>query len=610
MKKILLAIVVLFVLVTGSNAQNIFPSSGAAGIGTTSPNASSLLEVKSTTKGVLFPRMTLLQRNAIVSPATSLLIYQTNNTSGYYYYNGLSWSAVTPSAASRTLNNLCSPTAINQSLFPLTSGAITLGSASLGWKNLYLTNALYLSGSIILHAPGKENLFTGTNAGNTSVSGRDNTGAGAYALNHLTSGVYNTACGASALYSNTTGSLNTASGYYSLFNNTIGNYNTASGVYSLSSNTIGINNTANGFHALYLNTTGNNNTASGEASLYLNTTGSLNTASGEASLASNTTGSNNTACGAFALQNTTSSKYNTALGADAGYNYDNGYNNVFVGANTDVNGAGYYNVIAIGQGTICTAPSQVTMGNGATTSYRAYANWTKISDGRYKKNIKENVPGLSFINKLTPITYTLDATGLDNFLHKNTPKESQLSAEGKAVMDKGLKEKEKTTQTGFIAQDVEKAAKEIDYNFSGVDVANNDNDVYGLRYAEFVVPLVKAVQELSAKNNELQIQINELKSLIIKGNSLPTATSNGYLKQNMPNPSKSNTVIKYHLPDNTGRAQITITDINGSTIKVYNASAAQGSLNISTSELPAGTYNYTLYVNDKKIDTKQMVIMK
>jgi len=80
MKKILLAIVILFVLVTASTAQNIFPSSGAAGIGTSSPNASTLLEAKSTTKGVLFPRMTLLQRNAIVSPATGLLIYQIDNT--------------------------------------------------------------------------------------------------------------------------------------------------------------------------------------------------------------------------------------------------------------------------------------------------------------------------------------------------------------------------------------------------------------------------------------------------------------------------------------------------------------------------------------------------
>lgn len=55
--------------------------------------------------------------------------------------------------------------------------------------------------------------------------------------------------------------------------------------------------------------------------------------------------------------------------------------------------------------------------------------------------------------------------------------------------------KGKQLQTGFIAQEVEIAAKEIGFDFSGVDAPKNENDFYGLRYAEFVVPLVKAVQE-------------------------------------------------------------------------------------------------------------------
>ena len=87
----------LFLLVK-LNAQNTFPSTGSAGIGTTSPNASSVLEMKSTTKGVLVPRMTLTQRNAIASPATGLLIYQTNSTPGFYYYSGSAWTAVSATA--------------------------------------------------------------------------------------------------------------------------------------------------------------------------------------------------------------------------------------------------------------------------------------------------------------------------------------------------------------------------------------------------------------------------------------------------------------------------------------------------------------------------------
>src|SRR6185436_1225671 len=75
------------------------------------------------------------------------------------------------------------------------------------------------------------------------------------------------------------------------------------------------------------------------------------------------------------------------------------------------------------------------------------------------------------------------------------------------------KAKEQVVYTGFAAQDVEKAAKELNYDFSGVDAARNEKDLYGLRYAEFVVPLVKAVQELSKKNDDLQKQISELKTI-------------------------------------------------------------------------------------------------
>jgi hypothetical protein len=56
------------------------------------PHASAMLDVKSTDKGFLAPRMTQTQRNAIVSPAAGLLIYQTDNTPGFYYYNGTAWT--------------------------------------------------------------------------------------------------------------------------------------------------------------------------------------------------------------------------------------------------------------------------------------------------------------------------------------------------------------------------------------------------------------------------------------------------------------------------------------------------------------------------------------
>ena len=533
---------------------------GNVGIGNTAPVSSALLEVRSTTKGVLIPRMTAAQRAAIASPATGLLVYQTDGTAGFYFYNA-GWRFLLVSAANNALSNLSATTSINSTLLPSATGTLDLGSLSRAWRNIFASNGYYLGGSKVLDITGTSNTFVG-NTANTTNTGTYNTFVGNAAGRSNGAGTGNIALGASALVNSQSGSENVALGRSSMFNNTGGSYNTAVGNFALVGNTL----------------------------------------------------NQNTAVGYFALANTSGAEGNTAIGYLAGNSHNNGYYNCFIGANTGVNGPGYYNVIAIGQGTICTAPSQVTVGNSATNSYRAYAGWSNISDGRYKKNIKENVPGLLFINKLKPVTYNLDATGLDNFLNKNRPKENQISAEGKSGIDKALKEKESVIQTGFVAQDVEKAAKEIGYDFSGVDAAKNENDVYALRYTEFVVPLVKAVQELSSQNDELKKEINELKVLV---QNLATQrgyntglSSAGFLKQNVPNPVGNNTVISYYIPDNAGYAQIKITDMKGSVIKSFNAAKGEGQINLRSGDLPAGTYNYTLYISNKIVDTKQMVLVK
>ena len=87
------AIVVASVIAcTGLKAQtNTFPSSGSVGIGTATPDPSAKLDIRSTSKGLLIPRMTQTQRNAIASPANGLFIYQTDNNPGFYYYNGSAW---------------------------------------------------------------------------------------------------------------------------------------------------------------------------------------------------------------------------------------------------------------------------------------------------------------------------------------------------------------------------------------------------------------------------------------------------------------------------------------------------------------------------------------
>ena len=64
------------------------------GINTNTPDASSALEIESTTGGILIPRMTETQRDAIVSPASGLMIYQTDQEFGFYFYNGTLWTKI------------------------------------------------------------------------------------------------------------------------------------------------------------------------------------------------------------------------------------------------------------------------------------------------------------------------------------------------------------------------------------------------------------------------------------------------------------------------------------------------------------------------------------
>lgn len=70
-----------------ANAQSI-------GVNTTTPNASAALDVTSTTQGMLVPRMNATQRGSIASPATGLLVYQTDGMAGFYFYNGTGWTSL------------------------------------------------------------------------------------------------------------------------------------------------------------------------------------------------------------------------------------------------------------------------------------------------------------------------------------------------------------------------------------------------------------------------------------------------------------------------------------------------------------------------------------
>jgi len=696
MKNTQLLFWVLIFSISSSFGQNIFPGSGAAGIGTTAPDSSSLLEIKSTSKGILIPRMTGAQRSAIVRPATGLLIYQTNGASGFYYYSGSAWTAVIPKSKGWLLTG-------NSGTNPSTNFVGTTDAQSLAFKvNNTFAGLLDYNGSTANTSFGVQCLVANTGTWNTAF------GYGASTSN--TSGSFNTAVGRSALASNTTGSSNTAMGHAALDGNINGGENTAIGWEALldvqtgsnntavgsragwfgessnntfvgqtsgfnikggggntfvgqasgyntssgnnnvfvgqsagysnttSSNNVGVgqealkangtgaSNTAIGYQALHENTN-NNNTATGYGALYSNNTGHDNTAAGWGSLIDNTSGYGNTAVGLNAIPQNVSGFYNTAVGEFALYT-SLGNGNTAIGYGADVSSGSISNSTAIGVGAIVGSSSTIVLGYSGMSSIGGYVNWTNFSDGRYKQNIKQNVPGLAFINKLNPITYTLDVNGIETKLHSNqkqfsSPDGKLLSALAMSpVMKEAMNEKSKVVYTGFVAQDVEKAAKEIGYDFSGVDKPKDDQQsFYGLRYGDFVVPLVKAVQELSAKNDELENRVAKLEALVNQltsnNSSLQNANSAGdisspaALMQNAPNPFNQTSTIRFYIPASVGSAAIVITDASGKTIKQFsNLSRGNGTITMAAGSLSAGTYLYTLIADGKNIATRQMTVTR
>jgi hypothetical protein len=72
------------------------------GIGTSSINSSAILQVQSTTQGILLPSMTETQRNAIANPAQGLLVFQNSAPIGFYYYDGTIWQQLGGASSNST----------------------------------------------------------------------------------------------------------------------------------------------------------------------------------------------------------------------------------------------------------------------------------------------------------------------------------------------------------------------------------------------------------------------------------------------------------------------------------------------------------------------------
>ncbi len=277
--------------------------------------------------------------------------------------------------------------------------------------------------------------------------------------------------------------------------------NTFSGLISLTNTAFGFgsmknnenhyaDNSAFGSHSMNKNISGSQNTAIGSMALMQNETGSFNTAIGMSALANHKNGNDNTTVGYNTLSGLESGSDNVAIGSGAGavgfkVDISSADYSIFIGAGSKPLAKVSENEIVIGYNAIGRGSNTVTIGNEAITSIGGYAPWSNYSDSRLKKNIVSSTYGLDFINKLRPVLYNMKTGTIE-------------------------------LQSGFIAQEVEAAANSIGYKFSGVVKPQTDNDFYSLRYSDFVVPLVKAVQEQQKQLEERDVKIAELENRLLK----------------------------------------------------------------------------------------------
>jgi trimeric autotransporter adhesin len=680
-------IVFLLIHATRMNAQtNTFPSTGSAGIGTTAPDASSALEIKSATQGILVPRMTKNQRDAIVTPATGLMIFQTNSSPGFYYYDGTAWKAVTPKATAgwSLTGNTGTDTSVN---FMGTTDnkplIIKVNNKRSGYLDSASANTTW--GFSALSANGQK--------------GTSNSAFGALALASNTTGNENTATGNGAMQLSTFGSGNTANGYHASDDNA-GNDNTAFGVFTLTGEH-GNGNTAVGYEAGFqLNNPNDTNcTFIGNNARPVGTNISLVNATAIGANAS-VTSSNSLVLGSVAGSFLSAVNVGVGVTSPGASLHIRGRGNVvghssllvenssqspglYVGDNSlvgigtsspstrlfikdgsssggtpfgnssvviDKNGFSYLQMLTpdasesglffgvtsnnISGGFVfnnSTNKKGLQVRTGGSTKLRidstgrlAVGNfapshrlqldiddaakpgtgtWTIASDKRLKKNIVPFTDGLKLVKKINPVWFEYN---------------------GLADLQTGKK------FVGVVAQDMQKVAPYMVGSFMHTDTATGKGSEY-LDYnpnSLFYI-LVNAVKELSADNDvknekidSLQKYNDNLEQRVAKleammGVTQPVSSANIILNngtalgQNVPNPFNHSTTIGYTLPQKFNSAQIMITDKNGKTLKAVTVSGAgKGKLNIDASTLAAGAYNYSLIVDGRLIDTKQMVLTK
>ncbi|MBA4166974.1 MAG: tail fiber domain-containing protein [Chitinophagaceae bacterium] len=225
------------------------------------------------------------------------------------------------------------------------------------------------------------------------------------------------------------------------------------------------------------------------------------------------------------------------------------------------------------------------------------------SDAKLKQHVAEVSAAVDIISQLHPKTYEFRQDGSFKLMH----------------LPGGM-------HYGLIAQDLEKVLPNLvkdskfDTKMAKPSVPGHpssirsSDEVIGFKavnYTELIPILVKAVQELEARNKQQDSVIDRLEKLLTKSVPGQTVSSEaaGSLGQNIPNPGASVTTIPYRLPSGSHQARLALTDIAGRLIQSIPLSAS-GAARLSTSSLPSGVYHYSLIIDNRVIDTKQMLITR
>jgi hypothetical protein len=273
-------------------------------------------------------------------------------------------------------------------------------------------------------------------------------------------------------------------------------------------------------------TTGNCNIAIGPESMDALTSGHTNVAIGINALGASDTGCYNIAIGTCTLGiGVVRGLHNIAMGCGSGKNMTTGNNNVAIGhAAGEGHTTGCRNIsigYTAGSG-VSTTKCVINIGNGANVTTAGVAcivatcvtstQFTATSDCRSKKNIKDLPYGLSFINLLRPVSY------------KWKPQKDKLDKDGNLIEEGERAHTHQRTMFGLLGQQVKEAMTQLglgynDFNgFSDSEYENRNNSDWKksytmedktvqLTYDDFIAPLIKSVQELSAEVTELKAQL-------------------------------------------------------------------------------------------------------